>query len=515
MNLIELESINYNRPGMDNPLRNIQLTVEAGDFVQLKGLSRAGKSTLVDFMLGIRQPDSGTVKILGESPNTLNHKFSLGVVLQKLRFPDQVAQLGMLIDLIESHYPEATGKVASTLEKFNYSLKQDKANLSGGEESIIFFALAQAGSPGLLILDEPTSNLDEKNRNIIWRELQKFHDLGGTVLLISHDSEIGVKPTKTFLLEEGQLVLILEGEDSRPNLPEKSISILSQPKQLGISHWSHLLFKHVKFNLLQIVQNDKKYIFLSLISSIIYALLPAFISNLSKNSDSDIMFKSIADYYTFYLALAAISSTGNTIAIERQDQTLKKLFKILPLPPIIYLSAKVITSLILVSSFVLVMIAVTLISHAFIYPSVLDNTLQSISSIFGSFPVWLVLSTGLILGIIPYLFLGLALGCLFGQRNVQVISLICTFILTLPIYTSQILPLIDVPNRNFLQLSADNIAVYSPMFHFNQFILFLANLPDYDQYIWLHLSWLIWFSFSSLLIAVWVYQSFLRKEAKA
>lgn len=264
---------------------------------------------------------------------------------------------------------QTKGRVASTLEKFNYSLKEDKINLSGGEESIIFFALAQAATPLLLVLDEPTSNLDERNIDIIWSQLQKFHDAGGTVLLISHDKTIGVKATKSFVLEKGHLSLIVENDDFIEKPTQKSILTSINPNQLSFHHWIYLLSKHIHFNLLQTIQNDNNYIIFGFISSIVYAFLPSFISKINNSVDPNDLFKYIADSYTFYLTIAATSSTGSSIAIELQNQTLTKIFKILPLPPIIYLSAKAITSLIFVTFFVLVMMLVTLVMATAVPPT--------------------------------------------------------------------------------------------------------------------------------------------------
>ncbi|WP_335208102.1 ATP-binding cassette domain-containing protein [Nostoc sp.] len=160
--MIELQNINYVRDGMNHPLQNIQLTVRQGELVYLKGENGEGKSTLIDFILGIREPDSGEVTVWGYPPGELKSRFLTGVILQKLNSPIRNAQLGSLIDLIESHYPEAQGRVTSIFKDFDFHPLRDKNKkclLSVGEEKLLFIALAQAASPKLLILDEPMTPL--------------------------------------------------------------------------------------------------------------------------------------------------------------------------------------------------------------------------------------------------------------------------------------------------------------------------------------------------------------------
>lgn len=169
MNVIELKNVTYTRSGMKHPLQDIQLTVKQGEIVHLRSEIGAGKSTLVDFILGLREPDSGEVKVFGSHTNELKSRFLTGVVPQKLRSPIKNAQLGMLIDLIESHYPGAQGRVTSLLKDFDFNPSRDKKELAGGEERLFFIALAQAGSPKLLILDEPTTFLDTEGDILLHR----------------------------------------------------------------------------------------------------------------------------------------------------------------------------------------------------------------------------------------------------------------------------------------------------------------------------------------------------------
>lgn len=506
MNVIELKNITYARPGMQYPLHNVQLVVKQGEIVHLRGVNGAGKSTLIDFIMGIREPDGGEIKVFGNSPGNLKSKFLTGVVPQKLNSPIKNAQLGRLIDLIESHYPAAKGKVNSVLDSFDLELSQDKKELAGGEERLLFFALAQAGSPKLLILDEPTTFLDSietpdrvSRQTKLWQQLQKFVDDGNTVLLVCHDREIGVSATRTLLLQDGRLNELSENE----RLPFEEVEVgLIDPEEVGMSHWIQLLFKHMWFNIQQTLQTDKKYIWLTFIASFLWAVCISLAAKMGSSESSSSLY-TIATAYSFYLAMTAANSTGNIIAEERQSEILTRLLKILPLPPIVYLSAKVISSLVITSLLVLTMLATALICNV-LSPSVFPS-----------------LSAGLILGTIPYLFIGLALGYLFDKpKSIQIAALMCSVALTIPVFTRPVLAsvetIFEIPGKlNLAILVGDNIAAHSPVYHYIQLILCLGKAPEYDQYFWLHLGWLVWFAFISLFIALLVYRRTSKKEARA
>lgn len=520
MNVIEFKNVSYQREGMNSPLKNVEFTIKQGELVQLRGNNGVGKSTLIDFILGIREPDNGEIKIFGESPTDLKHKLKTGAVIQKLKFPSNVTQLGKWINLIESHYPQAKEKVNSVLQildskdtknQENESVNKNnnptyfKNKFSGGEESKIFFALAQAGDPDLLILDEPTSNLSPENSQKIWQQIQEFTEKGKTVLFVCHDSEIGVKPNKTLMLENGQIKIVEEKGISLEKVEPKKLE--KEDKKPSLFHWIGLFFQHINFNLYQTIELDKKFLALFLFSTILYAGVISYLPKIFPLENTGISHSFIiANAYSFYLALMAITITGNTISIERQNETLNKILKILPLPPVIYLSAKVIASLFIVTIATFLMVGMT----------VLLSDIPS-SEI-------LILSFGFILGAIPFLFLGVALGYLFGQKEIQLIALFSCFLLMLPLYLANILE----PFKNVLEdsskwikwfntgeLFSNYFATFSPFYHNIQLLLYFGKEKYYDLYTNVHEFWIIWYIIFTLIIALWAYQSVIKKDAKA
>ncbi|WP_324282455.1 ATP-binding cassette domain-containing protein [Cyanobacterium aponinum UTEX 3221] len=521
MSVLEFKNVSYQREGMNSPLKDVNFTIKQGDLVHLRGNNGAGKSTIIDFILGIREPDSGEINIFGESPTDLKHKLKTGAVIQKLKFPSNVTQLGKWINLIESHYPKAREKVNSALQKLDNQNSNNQENsevnqaknpkyfknkFSGGEESKIFFALAQAGDPDLLILDEPTSNLSPENSKKIWQQIQEFTDEGKTVLFVCHDSEIGVNPNKTLIVENGQVTVVEEKGISlaqrEPKKPEK------EDKKPSLFHWIGLFFQHISFNLYQTIELDKKFLTLFLFSTILYAVVVSYIPRIFPLEATGVSHSFIiANAYSLYLALVAITITGNTIAIERQDETLNKILKILPLPPVIYLSAKVIASLLIVTIATFAMVGIT----------ILISDIPS-SEIF-------IFSFSFMLGVIPFLFLGVALGYLFGQKEIQLIALLSCFLLMIPLYLANILePFKNVLEQsskwikwfNIGELVGNYFATLSPFYHNIQLLLYFENETKYyDLYTNIHKIWIIWYIIFALILALSAYQNVIKKDAKA
>ncbi|MFN9953539.1 MAG: ATP-binding cassette domain-containing protein, partial [bacterium] len=97
----------------------VDLTINQGEFVLLEGENFSGKSTIIDLILGIRDPDNddAEVKLFGYLPNSIEARLLTGVVFQEQIELPSWTQVGQFMNLIESHYPNSKGKVKSVLEK--------------------------------------------------------------------------------------------------------------------------------------------------------------------------------------------------------------------------------------------------------------------------------------------------------------------------------------------------------------------------------------------------------------
>lgn len=191
-NVIEIENVEF-RYSQHNVLENVSLSIQAGDMVSIIGPNGGGKTTLLKLILGLLEPDSGTVKVYGESPRT--HMGYLGYVPQYSRFDDQfpvtvfeVVLTGRLEKRIGFYSKDDRRAAAEALEQAGLSGLADRSfqQLSGGQRQRVLIARALAGRPSILLLDEPTSNVDAAVGSMLHElleELNKTH----TILLVTHD----------------------------------------------------------------------------------------------------------------------------------------------------------------------------------------------------------------------------------------------------------------------------------------------------------------------------------------
>jgi len=167
-------------------LDNLNLDVPAGQLVGLLGPNGAGKSTLVNLFTGVRQPSSGTVELFGGDPRDPVHRRGLGVTPQETGLPPSL-RVGEVVDFVRAHYPDPLGR-DEILGRFGLTdlVKRQTGGLSGGQKRRVAVALAFAGRPRIVFLDEPTTGLDVEARRALWDGVRAFHGDGGTVVLTSH-----------------------------------------------------------------------------------------------------------------------------------------------------------------------------------------------------------------------------------------------------------------------------------------------------------------------------------------
>lgn len=176
-------------------LEDINLTVNALDFVGLIGPNGGGKTTLIKVLLGLVQPQRGTVKIL-DRPVTQGRRY-IGYVPQLLEldreFPIQVrdvVSMGRLgkRKLFHRYNRKDREIVQRSLEQVGMADKGDRpiGELSGGERQRVYIARALASEPQILLLDEPTANVDSHVQNSIYELLKELNQTI-TIVMISHD----------------------------------------------------------------------------------------------------------------------------------------------------------------------------------------------------------------------------------------------------------------------------------------------------------------------------------------
>lgn len=175
--------------GSHHALRDVSLEVQAGECVGLLGPNGAGKTTLLNLIEGLRAPSSGTVSLFGGDPREPARRVRLGTTPQATALPDAL-RVGEVIDLVAAHYPAPTPR-DRLVEEFGLApvLRRQCGALSGGQQRRVAVALAFAGDPALVLLDEPTTGLDVEARAELWEVVRARHAAGCAIVVTSHHLE--------------------------------------------------------------------------------------------------------------------------------------------------------------------------------------------------------------------------------------------------------------------------------------------------------------------------------------
>ena len=208
--------------GNNSIFKNINLTLESGDFTALIGANGAGKSTLLKLVLGELSPCHGEVQIYGIESHSRKDWSSIGYIPQNVvtslqNFPTTVeelvtanlySQIGFMGFLKKQHKE----KVQSSLELVGMADYKNRliGNLSGGQQQRVMLARVLVNDPQLLILDEPTTGVDVEAAKSLYELLSQLNsEKQTTIFIVSHDiTRLANYTSKTYCLEEGSLVYL-------------------------------------------------------------------------------------------------------------------------------------------------------------------------------------------------------------------------------------------------------------------------------------------------------------------
>jgi ABC-2 type transport system ATP-binding protein len=188
-------------------LDGVSFDIRRGETVALLGPNGAGKSTAIDTMLGLRTQSSGEVRVLGGSPAAAVSAGRIGGMLQTSGLPE-TAKVGELVGLFRQLYGGARSQPELLALAGLTDLAGRKVDkLSGGQMQRVRFALALAGRPDLLFLDEPTVGLDVEARRHFWQSLRAIAAEGTTVLFATHYlDEADVNAGRIIVISQGRVI---------------------------------------------------------------------------------------------------------------------------------------------------------------------------------------------------------------------------------------------------------------------------------------------------------------------
>jgi ABC-2 type transport system ATP-binding protein len=174
--------------GARHVLRGVDFEVRVGEVFCLLGPNGAGKTTTVEILEGFRQRTGGSALVLGLDPadQPARLRARIGIVLQECGFPRQ-ARVGELVDIWRTYYPHPR-PLDELLAVVELTADRDSQvrRLSGGQRRRLDFALALAGDPDLVFLDEPTTGFDPESRRRCWAAIENLRTLGKTIVLTTH-----------------------------------------------------------------------------------------------------------------------------------------------------------------------------------------------------------------------------------------------------------------------------------------------------------------------------------------
>lgn len=188
-------------------LDGLSLELRSGEIVALLGPNGAGKSTAVRLMMGLSAPTSGEVRVFGADPRHTSARLRTGVMLQIGRAPEML-RVREHIQIFRGYYAQPMGFDELVLAAGLDGLEERKfGELSGGQKQRLLFALALAGDPDLVFLDEPTVSLDIEARRGMWKQIRALAARGKTVLLTTHYlEEADALASRIVVINRGRVV---------------------------------------------------------------------------------------------------------------------------------------------------------------------------------------------------------------------------------------------------------------------------------------------------------------------
>ncbi|MEV0847035.1 ABC transporter ATP-binding protein [Streptomyces sp. NPDC049954] len=194
----------------------MDLEIGRGETVALLGRNGAGKSTTISLLLGLNEPDAGTVSLFGRTPAAAVGAGLVGAMLQEGR-PVPRVTVGELLDFVAGTYP-APMEPAEALRLAGIAelARRRVDKLSGGQSQRVRFAVALVGDPALLVLDEPTAALDVDARRAFWTSMRAYARRGHTVLFSTHYlEEADAYADRIVVVDRGRVVADGSGDTLR------------------------------------------------------------------------------------------------------------------------------------------------------------------------------------------------------------------------------------------------------------------------------------------------------------
>jgi putative ABC transport system ATP-binding protein len=212
--LISIKNVSKIYNEKTKALDNLILSIKKGSWTSIMGPSGSGKTTLLNIIGCLDSPTHGSVSINGIEITGLNQKKltrfrreNIGLIFQQYHLIPYLTALEnvMLAQYYHSIVDENDALEVLKRVGLSHRLNHIPAHLSGGEQQRVCIARALINDPEILLADEPTGNLDQKNGEIVLKLINALHQEGHTIILITHNNEIGKLGQQKIVLVDGKL----------------------------------------------------------------------------------------------------------------------------------------------------------------------------------------------------------------------------------------------------------------------------------------------------------------------
>lgn len=213
MSLLELKNV-YKIYGDLHALDNVDMTIDQGEWVAIMGPSGSGKSTAMNIIGCMDKPTSGEVLLDGQNIANLSRRElteirrdKIGLIFQQFHL---ISYLTAVENVMVAQYYHSLPDEKEALEALDRVGLSDRAKhlpsqLSGGEQQRVCVARALINHPEIILADEPTGNLDEQNERIVLDLFRQLHKEGTTLVVVTHDAEVGASAERVITLEYGKV----------------------------------------------------------------------------------------------------------------------------------------------------------------------------------------------------------------------------------------------------------------------------------------------------------------------
>ena len=243
--------------GTTTALSGIDIELRPGELLALLGPNGAGKTTAISLWLGLTEPDSGQVTLLGGSPLDVQRRRGLGVMMQEVEMYKEL-KVRELIALSSSYYRDPM-PIEETLRRAGITALADKpyGKLSGGQKRQAQFAVAICGRPRVLFLDEPTVGLDVQAREVLWLNVRILLAEGCSIVLTTHYlEEAEALASRVAVLAKGRIIASGSVDEMRALVARRQISCETALDIETVKQWPGVLEAHRKGSRLNLVAGD-------------------------------------------------------------------------------------------------------------------------------------------------------------------------------------------------------------------------------------------------------------------